>query len=51
LSNFPNAEIRDSGYTGLLFKAGGGWTSGFEGNVDMFSIGINNNVTTYDFEP
>lgn len=52
LADFPNAAIRppvDSGET--LFKAGGGWTGGFEGNVDSFSIGVNGVVTTYNFEP
>jgi len=51
LSNFPNAAIRDANYTGLLFKAGGPWSSGFEGNVDNFNIGIDNDITIYDFEP
>lgn len=49
---FPNAGIRSAGTnTGALqFKAGGGWTSGFVGSIDAFSIGVNNTVTTYDFE-
>lgn len=52
LANFPNAGIRSAGAnTGALqFKAGGGWAGGFVGNVDAFSIGVNNIVTTYDFE-
>ncbi len=53
LADFPNIGIRSAGpNTGALqFKAGGGWTGGFVGNVDAFSIGIGNVVTTYDFEP
>jgi hypothetical protein len=53
LADFPNASIRSAGpNTGATqFKAGGGWTGGFLGNVDAFSIGVNNTVTTYDFEP
>ncbi len=49
---FPNAGIRSAGVnTGALqFKAGGGWSGGFVGSVDAFSIGINNVATTYDFE-
>jgi hypothetical protein len=50
LSNFPNAGIRAD--VGLLhLKAGGPWASGFDGNVDAFSIGISGSTTTYDFEP
>lgn len=51
LSNFPNATIRDADNTGIILKAGGPWSSGFEGNVDNFKIGIGNHITTYDFEP
>lgn len=49
---FPNAGIRSAGAnTGATqFKAGGGWAGGFVGSVDNFNIGINNTVTTYDFE-
>lgn len=52
LAAFPNASIRSAGpNTGTtLFKAGGGWSGGFVGSVDAFSIGVNNVVTTYDFE-
>ena len=52
LAAFPNAGVRSAGpNTGAVqLKAGGGWTGGFVGNVDAFSIGINNVVTTYDFE-
>ncbi len=52
LADFPNAGVRSAGAnTGTVqFKAGGGWTSGFVGSVDAFSIGVSNAVTTYDFE-
>ncbi len=54
---FPNAGLRDASATsgGVYFKAGGGWTGGFIGNVDEFIIGVktglNTVTTTYDFEP
>ncbi len=49
LSKFPNAGIR-AGAGNTLFKAGGPWAGGFDGNIDAFTIGINGNDTTYDFE-
>ncbi len=51
LADFPNIGIRFAGpNTGaFLFKAGGGWASGFVGSVDAFSISVNNVTTTYDF--
>lgn len=49
LYHFPNAGIHnDSG--AILFKAGSGW-AGFDGNVDAFTIRVNDVETTYDFEP
>lgn len=46
---FPDAGLRAS--VGVLqFKAGGPWP-GFDGNVDAFTIGVNDDDTTYDFEP
>ncbi len=50
LTNFPNIGIRDADYTGVLFKAGSGWAPPWDGNVDAFTIGINGNSITYDFE-
>lgn len=52
LTAFPNASIRNAGTStgAVLFKAGGGWTGGFTGNVDAFTIGVSGNNTTYDFE-
>ncbi|MCB0035324.1 MAG: right-handed parallel beta-helix repeat-containing protein, partial [Anaerolineales bacterium] len=49
LSNFPNAGIHST-LGAVLFKAGSGWT-GYQGNVDNFTIGINGDDTIYDFEP
>lgn len=49
LTAFPNAGIRQSNGA-LLFRAGGPWTGGFDGNVDAFAIGISGDTTTYNFE-
>jgi predicted extracellular nuclease len=51
LTAFPNAGIRNTPSSGVLFKAGGPWSPGFDGNVDAFKIGIGSFSTTYDFEP
>jgi hypothetical protein len=48
LTNFPNAGIHNV-IGAVLFKAGSGWAS-FDGNVDGFTIGINGDETTYNFE-
>ncbi|HVF48526.1 MAG TPA: hypothetical protein VNA19_00485 [Pyrinomonadaceae bacterium] len=34
----------------LLFRAGGPWATGFDGNVDAFAIGTGGTITVYDFE-
>lgn len=51
---FPNASIRVNNATDtagfINFKAGGPWTPGLVGNVDAFTIGVNDEVTAYDFE-
>jgi hypothetical protein len=48
LSNYPNAGIRRlDGGTHLKANA----NVGFNGNVDAFTMGVNYNSTTYDFEP
>lgn len=46
LANWPNAGIRG----GIFLKAGGGWASGFNGNVDALTIGVAGDDTTFDFE-
>jgi nitrous oxidase accessory protein NosD len=50
LTYFPEAGIHTV-FTGMLFKAGSGWPSGSETNVDAFTIGISGDDTTFDFEP
>ena len=49
LSTWPNSGIRASN-GGTYLKAGGGWTGGFDGNVDALKIGVSGNDTTYNFE-
>ena len=51
-SAFPNAGIHNT-LGAVYFKAGSGWTA-FDGNVDAFTIGINDGQNgedrdTYDF--
>lgn len=45
LAAYPNAGVHNT-LGAVLFKAGGGWTGGFVGNVDAFTL----NDDTYDFE-
>ncbi len=47
LTDFPNIGVRTGDV--LLFKAGAPWT-GFNGNVDNFTIGTPSGTTTFDFE-
>lgn len=49
LSAVPNGGILASDGA-LLFRAGGPWTGGFDGNVDAFSITVNGSNTTVNFE-
>jgi len=50
LTAFPNLGIRaDVG--NLNLKAGGPWAPSFLGYVDALKVGINEDVTTYNFEP
>lgn len=49
LAAFPDGGINSS-FGGVLFKAGGGWSSDFVGNVDNLTIGINGSIQTFDFE-
>ena len=53
LANFPNASIHANyGIPGvLLFRAGGPWANGYDGNVDAFTIGVGQSFTTFNFEP
>ena len=43
---FPAAQV----YGRFLLKAGSNW-SGFDGNADALTVGVNYGDTTYDFEP
>jgi hypothetical protein len=61
LAAYPNARIRpitgqSSGQPiagGVYLKVGGGWTGGFDGNVDSLTLGVKvgtvNGTATYDF--
>lgn len=53
LAAFPNASIHANyGLPGaLLFRAGGPWANGYDGNVDAFTIGVGTTFTNFDFEP
>ncbi|MDQ1592641.1 MAG: hypothetical protein QOG71_3268 [Pyrinomonadaceae bacterium] len=48
---FPNAGVRNTPASAVLFKVGGPWSPGFDGNVDNFRIAITTARVTYDFEP
>src|SRR5262249_6837277 len=50
LAHYPNAGMWAAPRNRFLFKAGSTWP-GFVGNVDDFTIGVNNVDKTYDFEP
>lgn len=45
LAVFPNGGVHNT-FGAVILKAGGGWTGGFDGNVDALTI----NDDTYDFE-
>jgi parallel beta-helix repeat protein len=49
LALFPNAGVWNSG-GGMIFKAGGPWSPGFDGNFDAFNLKHNGNSITYNFE-
>lgn len=49
LGAFPDAGIR-ANIGNVNFKAGGPWLGGYDGNVDAFTIGVNGQNTTYNFE-
>jgi hypothetical protein len=50
LAAFPDGGVHNT-LGGVVLKAGGGWTGGFDGNVDALTIGVNWDSTTYNFEP
>ena len=51
IASFPNAGVRNTPTSTVLFKAGGPWAPGFDGNVDNFQIAVSTAKTVYDFEP
>lgn len=51
LASFPNAGIRNTPASLLLFKAGGPWPPNFRGNVDALKLSVGSAHVTYDFEP
>ena len=50
LTAFPNAGVRNTTSSGILFKAGSGGGV-FDGNVDALQVGIRAFRTTYNFQP
>jgi hypothetical protein len=50
LALFPNAGVRNSPFSGLIFKAGGPVGSNFDGNVGAFMLRHTGAHITYDFE-
>jgi hypothetical protein len=50
LALFPQGGIHAVDPKAVVFKAGANWGDSFNGNVDAFTIGVNNNNTTYNFE-
>ncbi len=50
LALFPNAGVRNAAGSAVLFKVGGPWAPGFDGNVDNFVLRQNGAVITYNFE-
>ncbi|MDX6692429.1 MAG: trimeric autotransporter adhesin [Blastocatellia bacterium] len=50
LASFPNAGVLNNSGA-MLFKVGGPWSPGFDGNVDAFNISVNAAHVVYDFEP
>ncbi|MFC3096152.1 hypothetical protein DRW07_05415 [Alteromonas sediminis] len=49
LNAFPNAGLHSS-FGAVLFKAGSGWAAGSQVAVDAFTLGIDGQNTTFDFE-
>jgi hypothetical protein len=50
LALFPNAGIRNAAGSALLFKVGGPWSPGFDGNVDALTINQGSDTIKYNFE-
>jgi hypothetical protein len=50
LALFPNAGVRNAAGSAVLFKVGGPWAPGFDGNVDGFNLRQNGALINYNFE-
>lgn len=50
LALFPNAGVRNTPASAVLFKVGGPWAPGFDGNVDALTLGHNLSRINYNFE-
>ncbi len=50
LALFPNAGVRNTPVSAVLFKVGGPWAPGFDGNVDGFNLRQNDALINYNFE-
>jgi hypothetical protein len=50
LALFPNAGVRNTSVSAILFKVGGPWAPGFDGNVDGLNLRHNGAVINYNFE-
>jgi hypothetical protein len=50
LTLYPNAGVRNAAGSAVLFKVGGPWSPGFDGNVDNFRLRQNGASVTYNFE-
>ncbi len=50
LTLFPNAGVRNTPTSALLFKVGGPWSPGFDGNVDALNIRHGGSLINYNFE-
>ena len=51
LTAYPNLGLRNAANNLLLFKVGGPWIPGFDGNVDALKLQVNGASVAYDFEP
>jgi hypothetical protein len=50
LALFPNAGVRNDPASRILFKVGGPWSPGFDGNMDNLRLRHNGALITYNFE-
>lgn len=50
LAVFPDAGVRNNPASAILFKVGGPWAPGFDGNVDALNLRHNGSLIQYNFE-